>query len=99
MDALTRDTVQTRSRFRPRGWVMALLCLLVVAAIGWAIWFFPSGSPSPKGRDREAGQTIPVVTATATTQGHADLPGWAGHRAGVLHRHHEGHGGWAACFR
>jgi membrane fusion protein, multidrug efflux system len=50
---------------------MALLCLLVIAAIGWAIWFFPASNLPAKGRDREAGQTIPVLTAAATAK---DVP-------------------------
>ncbi len=71
MDVLTRDPVQTRSRSRLRRSGMILLCLLVVAAIGWAIWFFPSAGTSTKGRDRDAGQPIPVVVAEATTK---DVP-------------------------
>ena len=71
MDALTREPVLTRPRSRLRRWSMVLLCLLVVAAIGWAIWFFPSGGPSTKGRDRDAGQPIPVLTAAAATK---DVP-------------------------
>ena len=71
MDALTREPVRTRSRSRLRRWVMVLLCLLVIAAIGWAIWFFPASNPATKGRDREAGQTIPVLTVVASTR---DVP-------------------------
>ncbi|MDR3531954.1 MAG: efflux RND transporter periplasmic adaptor subunit [Rhodopila sp.] len=71
MDALTREPVRTRARSRLRGWGVTLLCLLVVAAIGWAIWFFPSAAPSTKGRDRDAGQAIPVLAAVAATK---DVP-------------------------
>jgi multidrug efflux system membrane fusion protein len=71
MDALTREPVQTRTRSRVRGWVMILLCLLVAAAIGWAIWFFPAASTATKSKDREAGQAIPVLTAVAATK---DVP-------------------------
>jgi multidrug efflux system membrane fusion protein len=71
MDALTREPVLTRPRSRLRRWSMVLLCLLVAAAIGWAIWFFPSGGPSTKGRERDAGQSVPVLTAAAATK---DVP-------------------------
>jgi multidrug efflux system membrane fusion protein len=71
MDALTREPVQTRTKSRLRRGIMILVCLLVVAAIGWAIWFFPSAGPSTTGRDRDAGQPIPVLTAVATTK---DVP-------------------------
>jgi multidrug efflux system membrane fusion protein len=71
MDALTREPVLTRPRSRLRRWSMVLLCLLAAAAIGWAIWFFPSGTPSTKSRDRDAGQPVPVLTAAAATR---DVP-------------------------
>lgn len=77
MDALTREPVQSRRPVKPRvrgrlrGWGMIVLCLLAVAAIGWAIWFFPAAGTAPKGRDRDAGQPIPVVTAVAATK---DVP-------------------------
>lgn len=47
---------------------MILLCLVVVAAIGWAVWFFPSGGGTGKTNARDAGQPIPVVTAVAATK-------------------------------
>ena len=70
MDALTRDPVQTepRTRGRFRVWGMVFLCLLVVAAIVWGIWFFPGGDSAAKNRNRDAGQPIPVVTALAATK-------------------------------
>jgi multidrug efflux system membrane fusion protein len=73
MDALTREPVQTkpRTRNRLRAWAMVILCLLVVAAIGWAIFFFPSAGTGTKGRDRDSGQPIPVVTAVAAAK---DVP-------------------------
>jgi multidrug efflux system membrane fusion protein len=71
MDVLTREPVLTRPRSRFRRSGMGLLCLLVAAAIGWAIWFFPPAGPSTKGRDRDAGQPVPVLTAVAATK---DVP-------------------------
>ena len=70
MDALTRDPVQTepRTRGRFRVWGMVFLCLVVVAAIVWGIWFFPAGDSAAKNRNRDAGQPIPVVTAVAATK-------------------------------
>ena len=49
---------------------MALLCLLVIAAIGGTIWLWPSRSTVPAERNR-AGQPIPVLTAAATLK---DVP-------------------------
>ena len=71
MDALTRETVRTRPRFRSRTWVMAGLCLMLVAAIVWAIWFFPAAPPAAKSSDPFAGKPVPVVTAAAETR---DVP-------------------------
>ena len=71
MDALTREPAQTRTRPRVRRWGMVGLCLLVVAAIGYAVWFFPAASPSANKRDREAGQPIPVLSAVAAIK---DVP-------------------------
>jgi multidrug efflux system membrane fusion protein len=71
MDALTRQTAPTRARFRLRRWGMIGLCLLVVAAIGYAIWFFPAAPPPANKRDSTEGQPIPVLTAVAATQ---DVP-------------------------
>jgi multidrug efflux system membrane fusion protein len=70
MDALTREPVQVRpiGRLRRRG--MVGLCLLVVAAIVYAVWFFPAASPPAK-RDPSAGLPIPVLTAKAATK---DVP-------------------------
>ena len=72
MDTLTREPLQTLTRRnRLRGWGMVVLCLLVVAAIGWAIWFFPNAGTTTKSRDRGAGQPIPVLTAVAAIK---DVP-------------------------
>ena len=71
MDVLTRDPVLARPRSRLRGWGMGLACLLVVAAIGYAIWFFPSAAPPPRNARDAAGQPIPVLTASATPR---DMP-------------------------
>ena len=70
MDALTRETVQTRPGSRLTRWGMIALCLLVAAAIVYGIWFFPAAGPPAK-HDTTAGQPIPVLTAAATIQ---DVP-------------------------
>jgi len=73
MDALTREPLDagTRSRTARWRWLMALPCLLVIAAIGYAIWFWPAGSAHKAARDRTAGQPIPVLEATAERK---DMP-------------------------
>ncbi|MBN8906959.1 MAG: biotin/lipoyl-binding protein, partial [Rhodospirillales bacterium] len=50
---------------------MLLLCLLVVAAIGAAIWFWPGGNGAGSGRNRPASAPIPVLAAPAATR---DMP-------------------------
>jgi multidrug efflux system membrane fusion protein len=65
MDTLTREPVELRTRPRSRRWLMALLSLLVLAGIGYAIWFWPAGSGQQAGRDRSTNQPIPVLVATA----------------------------------
>jgi membrane fusion protein, multidrug efflux system len=70
MDALTREPVRTRPHGPLRRWGMIGLCLLVVAAIVYAVWFFPAAKPPAK-RDPSAGMPIPVQTAVAATR---DVP-------------------------
>jgi len=71
MDSLTREPVQTRAGSRLRRWGMIALCLVIVAAIVYAIWFFPAANPSASKRDSAAGQPIPVLKAVAATK---DVP-------------------------
>ena len=63
MDTLTREPVELLTRTRPRRWLMVVLCLLVAAGIGYAIWFWPAGSAGHAGRERN--QPIPVLVAAA----------------------------------
>jgi membrane fusion protein, multidrug efflux system len=65
MDSLTREPLDLTIRSRSRRWLMVLLCLLVVAGIGYAIWFWPAGSAGQAARNRNANQPIPVLVATA----------------------------------
>ena len=65
MDSLTREPVELLTRTRSRRWLMLGLCLLVLAGIGYAIWFWPAGSNSQTARDRNANQPIPVVVSAA----------------------------------
>ncbi|HET7879572.1 MAG TPA: efflux RND transporter periplasmic adaptor subunit [Acetobacteraceae bacterium] len=66
MDSLTREPPDlVTARTRSRRWVMITLCLLVVAGIGYAIWFWPAGSGERAARNRNANQPIPVLVATA----------------------------------
>jgi membrane fusion protein, multidrug efflux system len=65
MDTLTREAADVATRSRSRRWVMAVLCALVIAGIGYAIWFWPAGSGGQAGRNRNANQPIPVLVATA----------------------------------
>ena len=71
MDTLTREPTDLATRARSRRWLMALPCLLVIAGIGYAIWFWPAGSGGQTARDRDANQPIPVLVATAAQQ---DVP-------------------------
>lgn len=73
MDILTREPADliTQHKSRPRRWLVAVLCVLVLAGIGYAIWFWPSGSTSQATRNRNLNQPIPVLVATAETK---DVP-------------------------
>jgi membrane fusion protein, multidrug efflux system len=64
MDALTREPVEIRTRGRSRRWVVAALCVLVIAAIIGTIWFWPAKESVPANR-RNANQPIPILTAAA----------------------------------
>jgi multidrug efflux system membrane fusion protein len=64
MDALTREP-EVVTRPRTRRWLMAALCVLVLAGIGYSIWFWPSGSTNRTARNRDANQPIPVLVAPA----------------------------------
>src|SRR4051794_34598425 len=71
MDSLTREPVDLRTHSRSRRWVVALLCALLLAGIGYAIWFWPSGSAGEAARKRNANQPIPVLVASAEAK---DVP-------------------------
>ena len=74
MDALTREPDLAPPASRTRRWLWALLCVLVTAALGVAIWFWPVSPPDDKAaRLREANQIIPVVAAPAVTR---DMAVW-----------------------
>src|SRR4051812_2783236 len=67
MDALTREPgIGTR---RPRGRmrlaVVGLLCLLVLAAIVYAVWFWPAAQTTTAASRRNVNQTVPVLAAPA----------------------------------
>jgi multidrug efflux system membrane fusion protein len=65
MDSLTREPTDLLTRTHSRRWVMAVLCLLLIAGIGYAIWFWPSGSTNQAARNRNANQPIPVLITLA----------------------------------
>jgi multidrug efflux system membrane fusion protein len=74
MDALTREPVLAPPIRRTRRWLTALLCVLVTAGIGAAIWLWPVPPPADKAaQQREANQVIPIVQAEAVTR---DMPVW-----------------------
>jgi membrane fusion protein, multidrug efflux system len=65
MDSLTREPLDLMTRPRSRRWIMVVLCLLVVAGIGYAIWFWPGGSANQTAHNRNANQPVPVLVAPA----------------------------------
>jgi multidrug efflux system membrane fusion protein len=65
MDTLTREQIDVTTRGRSRRWLMAVLCLVLVAGIGYAIWFWPAGSGGQSARNRNTNQPVPVLVATA----------------------------------
>jgi membrane fusion protein, multidrug efflux system len=65
MDSLTREPAELLTRTRSRRGLMAVLCLLVIAGIGLAIFFWPGGSANQAARNRNANQPIPVLVAPA----------------------------------
>jgi multidrug efflux system membrane fusion protein len=74
MDALTREPVLAPPVGRTRRWMIALLCVLVTAGLGAAIWLWPVPPREDKdARLRDANQVIPVVAAEAMKR---DMPVW-----------------------
>ncbi|MGA3397702.1 MAG: efflux RND transporter periplasmic adaptor subunit [Acetobacteraceae bacterium] len=73
MDALTRGPVEVVPRGRSRSRVMIALCLLVLAAIAGAIWFWPAGTTKQAAGDHKPGQPIPVLVAPVAQR---DVPIW-----------------------
>lgn len=70
MDVVTRDLPKTETaepvrRRRGRRWLMALLCLLALAAIGYMIWFWPAKSSNPAARAHLRPDSIPVLATAA----------------------------------
>jgi membrane fusion protein, multidrug efflux system len=74
MDALTRDPEVAPPRSRARRRAVTALLVLVTAAIGAGIWYWPVKAPGSKWtRAQTAGQPIPVIAAAAVTR---DMPIW-----------------------
>ena len=74
MDALTREPMLAPPASRTRRRLWALLCVLVTAGIGAAIWLWPVAPREDKAALlREANQIIPVVPAEAVKR---DMPVW-----------------------
>ncbi|HEY3845610.1 MAG TPA: efflux RND transporter periplasmic adaptor subunit [Acetobacteraceae bacterium] len=74
MDALTREPTITAPRPAVRHWarrsVMPLACILLIAAVAAALWFWPA-TTNNQAKDRFANEPIPVLVATATKR---DVP-------------------------
>jgi membrane fusion protein, multidrug efflux system len=74
MDAVTREPVIAPPATRTRWWLYAILCVLVTAGIGTAIWLWPVPPRDDKdAKLKAANQIIPVVAVTAVTR---DIPVW-----------------------
>jgi membrane fusion protein, multidrug efflux system len=74
MDALTREPVLAPPTRRTRRWMAALVCVVVTAGIGVAIWRWPVAPPADKAAlQREASKVIPIVQAQAIRR---DMPIW-----------------------
>ncbi len=65
MDSVTREPAELMTRPRSRRWLMALLCLLLVAGIGSLVWFWQGGAGDQAARNRNANQPIPVLVSPA----------------------------------
>ena len=59
MDALTRGPVKVETRGRSRPWAMIALCLLVLAAIAGAVWFWPAAWLNQSARNHKPNEPIP----------------------------------------
>ena len=91
MDALTREPTIQATRPRARRWVMPLASLVLIAAVGAALWFWPvAGNNAAK--DRFVNEPYSRGGRDRRTARRADLPRRARHRAGLLHRHHPADG-------
>ncbi len=73
MDALTRGPVEVATRGRTRSWAMAVLCVLLLAAIVGAVWFWPTNLFNQSARNKKPTQPIPVLVAAASRM---DVPIW-----------------------
>ncbi|MFL5336742.1 MAG: efflux RND transporter periplasmic adaptor subunit [Geminicoccaceae bacterium] len=70
-DRTAPGRVSVRNRPALRRGVMAALCLLVLAGIGWAVWFWPHRSGNGAGEGRSHDQPIPVLVERSATR---DVP-------------------------
>jgi membrane fusion protein, multidrug efflux system len=71
MQVITREPAGSKARFVLRRGIVVLLCLLIAAAIGWAVWFWPARSGKPDARSHNRDQPIPVLVEQSAT---ADVP-------------------------
>ena len=75
MDIGTRDaiTFEDRPRTRRSRLVVGLISVLLLAGIGAAVWFWPTGKTTQSKPDRWANAPVPVLVATAEQR---DVPIW-----------------------